>query len=89
METMPEQKLFLNVIIQIVEDYAFDIPVGANVEERKLAKTQAKSWFTNNSEDFNEVCDNAGINAKWLRKRVLASNPKSLQRLINAFRTTY
>ena len=89
MEATKEQILYLNVIIQLVEDYAFDTPVGTNLSESNLAKIQANSWFTNNSEDYQEVCDYAGINAKWLRKRVLSSDPKHLQRLINDIRAEY
>lgn len=75
----PEQRLFLNVIIQLIEDYASDTTPA-------LIRLQALAWFKSNSMDFKEVCDNAGIDSTWLRAKVLSSKPSDLQRLLNEFR---
>lgn len=75
----PEQRLFLNVVIQLIEDYATDTtPI--------LIRLQANAWFKSNSMDYKEVCDNAGIDSAWLRQKVLTSKPSDLQRLLHEFR---
>ncbi len=84
-----EQRLFLGVIIQLIEDYVCDMPVGANQTESRLAKIHATAWFRQNTTDFKEVCENAGIDSGKLRKTVLSSTPSNLQELLNEYRTLY
>lgn len=84
-----EQRLFLGVIIQLIEDYAVDMPVGANKTESRLAKIHAETWFRQNTADYKEVCDSAGVDSVKLRKRVLSSTPSDLQGLLDEYRTLY
>jgi hypothetical protein len=83
----PEKKLYLKIIIQLIEDYIVKNPVGVNPKERTLTKAQAKSWFLANSEDYITVCDFAGVNHMALRKIVLNAKPpyKELWELINEY----
>lgn len=81
----PEQKLFTRVIIQALEDYVDKSPTGANQEEKDAAKIQATIWLKSNSRDFQDVCDLALINSKWLREKVLNSSKKELKGLINEY----
>lgn len=79
----PEQLLFINVIIQAIED---TLSTKKDIEER-IAKSQAKAWFKANAADYKEVCLHAQIDAAWLRKTVLTADIKKLRKLINEYRT--
>jgi hypothetical protein len=78
----PEQRLFLNVIIQAMDD---TINVKRKIEE-VIARQQAIGWFTTNSTDYKEVCLFADVDANWLRKKVLKANRVELKGLINEYR---
>lgn len=69
----PEQKLYVNVIIQIIEDFIKPNPTAANTSESKIAKQQAVEWFTDASKGLVEVCEYANVDASWLQKRVLTA----------------
>lgn len=81
-----EQKLFIRVIIQLIEDYTIDSPVAANKAESVIAKQDAIEWFTRSSKDYRMTCEFAGIHPDWLRTKVLNSDKEQLKRLINEYR---
>lgn len=82
------RKLWLCVIIQLIEDYARPYPIADGDGESKAAKAQAISWFKTNSKDYRLVCDYANVDANKLRRIVLNSNSKDLHGIINKFRET-
>ena len=67
----PERRLFIAVLSQAVHD-AFSSHVP------KLEKQQARSWLTNNSKDFKNICEHAGRSAQYvsekIRKKILKAN---------------
>lgn len=84
----PEQELFICIIIQAIMDIVDDIPAGMEkTDNPKRIKNQALKWFKDNSEDYKEICDYAGEDSQWLRKKVLNAKPKDLQRLLDEYRS--
>lgn len=81
----PEQKLFLRVIIQALEDYVDKSPICGNKEEGIAAKIYSTRWLKSYSRDFKDVCDLALIDPNWLREKVLNSSKKEIKRLINEY----
>lgn len=75
----PEQKLYVHIIIQAIEDLASTNPIE---------KIQAKAWFINNSEDYKDICDGALYNSTMLRKKVLTAKPEQLRELVNEYTKT-
>lgn len=71
----PDKRLYIQIIIQLLEDIILDNPVAVSIAEGKLAKLQARAWFLANSEDYKVICECADINASMLRKTVLNSKP--------------
>ena len=67
----PERKLFVAVLSQAVHD-AFSSHVSG-VERR-----QAQAWLLGNSNDFKNICENAGRDSKYviarIRKKILKAN---------------
>lgn len=63
-ETSPERVLFLSVILQALLD-ATKPATLKEPEEEKLARRSAQAWFFASvgvtAQDFNEICDFAGI----------------------------
>ena len=67
----PERRLFIAVLSQAVHDaFSGHVP--------KLEKQQARSWLTNNSKDFKNICEHAGRSAQYvsekIRKKILKAN---------------
>lgn len=69
--------LFLNVIVQATKD-AFLVPLKpkgtsksarSSQSGRKLNARQAFYWLTEDKEDFQEVCDYAGVSADRVRNK--------------------
>lgn len=75
----PEQKLYVHIIIQALEDLTSTNPIE---------KIQAKAWFINNSEDYKDICDGALYNSTMLRKKVLTAKPEQLRELVNEYTKT-
>ena len=67
----PEKRLFVAVLSQAVHD-AFSSHVSG-VERR-----QAQAWLLGNSNDFKNICENAGRDSKYviarIRKKILKAN---------------
>ena len=67
----PEKRLFVAVLSQAVHD-AYSNHVSA-VERR-----QAQAWLLGNSNDFKNICENAGRDSKYviarIRKKILKAN---------------
>ena len=78
----PERKLFVAVLSQAVHD-AFSSHVSG-VERR-----QAQAWLLGNSNDFKNICENAGRDSKYviarIRKKILKANGWNVD---ISFRTT-
>ena len=72
-QSQPERILFLSVILQALLD-ATKPETPTEPEDERVARDQAKAWFTASvgvtAEDFNEVCDLAGVSP--LRMRTFA-----------------
>ena len=67
----PERRLFIAVLSQAVHDaFSGHVP--------KLEKQQARSWLTNNSKDFRDICELSGRNHRYvfekIRKKILKAN---------------
>ncbi len=67
----PERRLFLAVLSQAVHDaFADHIP--------PYEKSQAQAWLMGNSIDFQNICENAGRESKYvlekIRRRILKEN---------------
>lgn len=67
----PEKTLFLAVILQALLD-ATKPGYEGEPENAVLERDRARAWFFASigvtAEDFNEVCDNAGVNPAYMRK---------------------
>lgn len=67
MTRTPEQKMFLSVIIQAINDAAYK---GTDIYS-KHHKNSAIVWLTGNSEDFRIVCRLAGLDADYTHKKLV------------------
>ena len=67
----PERKLFVAVLSQAVHD-AFSSHVPGH------EKKQAQAWLLGNSQDFRDICENAGRDARYvttrIRRKILQAN---------------
>lgn len=67
----PEKTLFLAVILQALLD-ATKPAYDGEPEAAVLERDRAVAWFFASvgvtAEDFNQVCDNAGVNPSYMRK---------------------
>lgn len=82
-----ERRLFLRIIIQQIEDITDKSPIGAKSKpEKEWIRNEATKWFRQNSTDYREVCESAGIDSKKLREIILTAEIASLQRLCNEYR---
>lgn len=69
----PEKRLWAAVVLQAVRDAARPNPSnksksrGADI----AARAQARAWLTAGSEDFQLVCNLAGVNATAVRSQAL------------------
>jgi len=52
------KRLWLNVLLQVIRDASC---ISAKYDAHAL-RSAARSYLTNNHEDFREVCENAGLN---------------------------
>ncbi len=67
----PERRLFIAVLSQAVHDaFADHVP--------PYEKSQAQAWLMGNSTDFQNICENAGRESKYvlekIRRRILKEN---------------
>ena len=67
----PERRLFIAVLSQAVHDaFADHVP--------PYEKSQAQAWLMGNSTDFQNICENAGRESKYvlekIRRRILEKN---------------
>ena len=67
----PERRLFIAVLSQAVHDaFAEHVP--------GLEKRQAQTWLMSNSEDFRDICENAGRHSGYvltkIRRKILEKN---------------
>lgn len=62
-----EVKLWRAVLTMALED----VLNSSNTRNESVAKAQAHDWFVGNSNDFQNVCYNAGLDADWVRDRYL------------------
>jgi hypothetical protein len=69
-QSQPERILFLSVLLQALLD-ATKPETLKEPEDEKVARDQAKAWFLASvgvtAEDFNEVCDLAGVSPLRMR----------------------
>ena len=67
----PEKTLFLAVILQALLD-ATKPEYEGEPDHAVMERDRAKAWFFASigvtAEDFNEVCDNAGVNPAYMRR---------------------
>jgi hypothetical protein len=61
------RSLWRAVILQSI----IDIVNNSSRTENKIAKIEAKQWVFKENEDFYEVCNLAGYNAKYVRKKIM------------------
>lgn len=80
-----EKRLYLGIIIQALEDYVMDKPIG-NKAESVIAKIDATNWFKYKTEDYQEICLCASIDYHWLSDKALNSNKEDILNLIKKFR---
>ncbi len=78
--------LWMAVVIQAIEDYIAISPVVTNKQEQKAVKLQAEAWFSNAGADYQEVCSNAGIDSRILRKIVMQGNKYKILKLLAIYR---
>ena len=67
----PERRLFIAVLSQAVHDaFADHVP--------PYEKSQAQAWLMGNSTDFQNICENAGRESKYvlekIRRKILEKN---------------
>jgi len=63
----PEVKLWRAVLTMAIED----VLNTSQTRNESIAKAQAHDWFVENSNDFQNVCYNAGLDADWVRDRYI------------------
>ena len=80
------KRLWLCVLIQLMEDYVRPNPIAGNLEEGKAAKTNAISWIEGNSRDYKLVCEYAAVDSNRLRNTILTANSKELHAIIKQYR---
>lgn len=61
------RSLWRAVILQSI----IDILNNSSRTENKIAKIEAKQWMFKDNDDFHEVCNLAGYNARYVRKKVM------------------
>jgi hypothetical protein len=61
------RSLWRAVILQSI----IDIINNSSRTENKIAKIEAKQWVFKENDDFYEVCNLAGYNAKYVRKKIM------------------
>ncbi len=65
--TASNRALWRAVILQSI----IDILNNSSRTENKIAKIEAKQWVFKDNDDFFEVCNLAGYNAKYVRKKIM------------------
>jgi hypothetical protein len=60
------QRLYFRVVLRAIQDCCI---TGKKLEYTK-ARDQARAWFLNNSEDYQEVCSYAAIDPHWLLQAI-------------------
>lgn len=70
----PEVKLWRAVIVLAIED----VLNPSESRNESVAKAEAHDWFVNNSDDFQKVCYNGGLDADWVRDRYLLALDKKV-----------
>lgn len=66
-ELSPEVKLWRAVLTMALED----VLNTSQTRNESVNKANAHDWFINNSDDFQNACFNAGLDAEWVRDRYL------------------
>ncbi|WP_413061533.1 LacI family DNA-binding transcriptional regulator [Sphingomonas carotinifaciens] len=81
---IPEQRLFVGVIVNAAQEAAGAGCVGYG---RDAVQQSALDWFKGDSKDFHDVCQLAGLEPHYVRRRVLSylervkANPAALVRV--------
>jgi hypothetical protein len=67
-----ERQLWCAVLGRAVEDATDRVAAVSEPASRKRIRDEARNWFRNNGREFRYVCESAGYDADYLRRRVLA-----------------
>lgn len=67
----PERRLMIAIIIQAINEAVGYSGVTEPPAKRAQAKAAARNWFETNSEDFQQVCEFAGLHPETVRRSAL------------------
>ena len=70
-ERSREKQLWCAVIGRALQDAVGELGPGASTNGQSRARDEARRWFADNSRDFREACDSAGLDPDAIRDRVL------------------
>jgi hypothetical protein len=67
----PERQLWCAVIGRALQDALDNAEANSEMAQRERIRSEARSWFVQNGEDFQAACNAAGIEPSLLRQRVM------------------
>ena len=70
-ERSREKQLWCAVIGRALQDAIGQLGPGGAMNGQSRTRDEARRWFADNSRDFREACDSAGLDPDAIRDRVL------------------